>query len=245
MRDILAIEKIVAPYLRYLSIHLPGSLSDTASFAYHHHNPATGCHQIAILESGAHVEHLTVHQLDAFNHGTLLIFSRITLGCQDNSHRHSLFPPKRLRSTGYGYGLENIVRITFKQRQHNFRFRIAETGIELYNLDSVRGLHKTSIEHTGKRTPFGTHGFRRRHHYLLKRIVPVLLRNERKSRIGTHAAGIRPQVPVKSPFVVLRQRHRIHILSIHKTHERKFRTSEEILHNHLAFSELFFKKHHP
>ena len=43
--------------------------------------------------------------------------------------------------------------------------------------------------------------------------------------------------------MILREGHRIDIKSIHKAHEREFRTGQKLLHDHLALAELVVKKH--
>ena len=78
---------------------------------------------------------------------------------------------------------------------------------------------------------------------MLKCINLILLSDERKRSIGTHATGIRALIIVKSPLVILGENHRLHLRTIDKTKERKLRTREELLHHYPAVTELVIQKH--
>ena len=78
---------------------------------------------------------------------------------------------------------------------------------------------------------------------MLKCINLILLSDERKRSIGTHATCIRALIIVKSPLVILGENHRLHLRTIDKTKERKLRTGEELLHHYPAVTELVIQKH--
>ena len=138
---------------------------------------------------------------------------------------------------------ENIIDVCHKSWKHNLCFRITETAVELDHLWSLRGLHKTAVKNTGERTALCNHCCSSRFHNLLEREFKVFISDERNRRIGTHASGVRSLVTLICTLVVLRKSHRIHIQSIHKTHERELRSCKKLLNHNLALSKLVIKKH--
>ena len=88
--------------------------------------------------------------------------------------------------------------------------RIAETGVELDDLDALGRLHQTAVEHARERAPSATIASAVRCMTLTQGIGLVLQRDERQRRVGAHAARVGSFVPVERTFVVLGQRHGHH-----------------------------------
>ena len=78
---------------------------------------------------------------------------------------------------------------------------------------------------------------------MLQRKGLVLLGDERQRRISAHATRVRTFVVVIRTLMVLRERHRIDLLPMHKAHKGKLRTLQEIFYHHLAFAERFVAEH--
>ena len=190
------------------------------------------------------VVYRTVHLLRTANREALFVVCRIAFRREDYAERRLIAP---LRSRRERLALcnitKNIANIAFEQRQNDFGFGVAETGVELDYLHSVARQHQSAVKHARKRTALGDHRTRRRNHNLLEREPLDLLRNERQARIGTHTARIRTLVAVESALVVLRQRHRIEPLAVHEAHERKFGTFEVVLDHHPTLAEAVVEQH--
>ena len=105
------------------------------------------------------------------------------------------------------------------------------------------GLHQSAVEHALEGTPLGDHRVGHGLHDLLQRIAFILRRHERQGRIGAHTARIGTLVAVVGALMVLRQRHRPHLMSRNEAHERKLGTFEVILDDHLALAELVVEQH--
>ena len=138
---------------------------------------------------------------------------------------------------------EDVEDVAFDQRQHHLSFGVAETGVELDHLDTLRGFHQSGIQHTRQRTTLCTHGRRGRFQNMLQGKSPILIGDERQTRVGAHTACVRSLVAIEGALVVLRKRHRIYLLAIHKAHERELGTGEEVFHHHLAIAEVRVGEH--
>ena len=71
----------------------------------------------------------------------------------------------------------------------------------------------------------------------------ILIGDKRQSGVGTHAARVGSLVAIEGALVILRKRHRIHLLAIHEAHERELRTGEEVFHHHLAVAKVRVGEH--
>ena len=109
----------------------------------------------------------------------------------------------RVKVPPVGHSGEDIVNIAPQPRKHHFRFRIAETCIEFYHLDTVAAFHQPAVKHALERPALGNHGFRNRFHYRMQGKIPVRLSHERKPRIGAHSSRIGTFIPIVSAFVIL------------------------------------------
>lgn len=113
---------------------------------------------LKLLERRTHVvntdRRVLENLIDTLNLETLLVRTGITLG-RKNETENSIRRPlgKRHRSL-VGNSPENLENIGLQTRKDNLGLRIAETAVELDNLDSVRSLHKAAIKHTAERNTF-------------------------------------------------------------------------------------------
>ena len=144
-----------------------------------------------------------------------------------------------------GHSQENVVDIRLQSREHDLRFRIAETAVEFNHLDTVRGLHQASVEDSPEWDAFLRHSGGNRLHDMFQGIFLIFGIDKRKSGIGSHSAGIGTLVTVEGALVVLGKNHRNDFLSVHETEEGELRPGEEFLHDHLAVSEPVVEKHIP
>ena len=165
-----------------------------------------------LLERRTHVIDMHGRVIENLIHAgnlvALLIGTRVALGRHDETH-YGIGRP-----LGHGHRdiirhiPENLENIRLKTRQNHLSLRITEAAIELDDLDAVRSFHQTAVEDTLERNPLGNHAGRDRLHDMLQRINLILLGNERKRSICTHATGIRPLITVKGTFMILRQHHK-------------------------------------
>ena len=239
-----AIEEIVALDLFNLRIHPVCRFGNAAAFADQHHHPSASGDELSVPEGSAHMVDFRLHGLASLDGRTLVVSSRIAPGCEHHAHSHGLFPLQRLRLAGKRYGLEHIVDVALQKRQDNFGLRIPETGVEFYDLYSLRRLHKAAVEHSAQRTALLAHCGSCSLHYLFVCVVPVVSFYEREPGVGTHTSGIRALVAVEGTLVVLGKRHRIYLLSIHEAHEGELGSGEEVLDHYPALAETFVEQHH-
>ena len=243
MGDVPPVKQCVTGDPGDLCIDLALRRADVRSFGNHHQDaPAVG-QEPAVLGLGAHVIDPGVKGLDAADLCTFRIRTGIALGCQHDTERHGIAPDGLRRSAAGGHGLEDIIDIALEERQHHLGLGVAETGVELDDLDAVGSLHEAAVQDTAQRQSLGHHGPGGLAHDFRIGIIHFLGRDERQSGIGAHTAGIGPLVAVKRPFVVLRQRHRIHVLALHEAEEGELRSGEEILHHHPALAEGMVQEH--
>ncbi len=171
------------------------------------------------------------------------VLARIALRSQDKAH-DALFLPLQLTYTlPVGDGAENVIDVRLQARQNDLGFRIAETAIELYYLDSVLRFHEPAIKYALERAALSHKPSGNRLHNLFQGEIAVLPADERKRSVGSHAAGIRPPVSVEGAFVVLRQHHRIDLFTVHEAEEGEFRAFKIVLNNHLSLAESVVQKH--
>ena len=147
MADIGAVKEILAMNLlnrgKSLVMRLPRSL---AGSEHHEHpasvGPAAPLLQVrSRLDRGSHMVNLYVRIRKSLVQTAYLfafyVLARIALRSQDKAH-DALFLPLQLTYTlPVGDGAENVIDVRLQARQNDLGFRIAETAIELYYLDSV------------------------------------------------------------------------------------------------------------
>ena len=183
--------------------------------------------------------------LQALDFKALGIRAGISPGCKYETDVRFPVPLHLRNRTMLGYRKENVVDIRLQCREHDLRFRIAETAVEFNHLDSVRGLHQASVEDSPEWDAFLRHSGGNRPHDMLQGIFLIFGIDKRKSGIGSHSTGVRTLVTVEGALVVLGKNHRNDFLSVHETEEGELGAGEEFLHDYLAVSEPVVKKHIP
>ena len=172
----------------------------------------------------------------------LLIAARIALRGKHHAQRGEVVPLER-RLAAVGHGAEDVDDVALQTRQHHLGLGVAETGVELDDLDALGRLHQTAVEYSREGTALLHHRIGRTLHDVAQRELLVLGRDEGQGRIGSHAARIGTLVAVEGALVVLSQHHGPHLVTRDETHERKFGALEEILDDDLTLAETVVEQH--
>ena len=244
MADVGAVEQIVAVDAGHVGQRIPPRFGQVPALAHHEQHAASVGENPPAVGPGPHVINSPFDAVQALDLVSFFVVARIALRGQHDAQRGEIVP-LQLRIASLGHGTEDVDDVALQARQHHLGLGIAETGVELDDLDTPRSLHQSAVEHALEGTPLGDHCVGHGLHDLLQRIAFVLRRHERQGRIGAHTARIGTLVAVVGPFVVLRQRHRPHLVSRNEAHERKLGTFEVILDDHLALAELVVEQHIP
>ena len=216
---------------------------DGRAFGDDHQDAAAVGDELAVLEGGAHVGHVRIDLVQVLDGEALLVGARVALGGQHDAQGETLAPDRLGRFPAQGDRLEDVVDVALEERQDDFRLRVAEAGVELDDLDALRGLHQTAVQDAGERAAFGHHRLRGLAHDLLVGELAVFLRDERKARVGAHTARVRALVAVEGALVVLGKRHRIDALAVHEAQEGELGAGEEIFHHDPALAEGLVQQH--
>ena len=189
------------------------------------------------------MEYHAIDLLGATNSKALGVVARVALRRKHDTESHILAPDNFGRLLARCYSLENIGNIAIDEWQHNLGLGVTKSSIKLDNLHSIRGFHQTTIEYSCKWTTLLDHSLCSRTHNLLHRKSEILVGDEWQRCVGTHTARIRALVAIESTLVILRYRHRVDILTLHKAHQRELRTCQEVLHNHSALAKAVIQEH--
>ena len=162
----------------------------------------------------------------------LFIFPRVTARYEYNVAGIAFLPGKcEVFEVPIGSAEKCFSEVCFQQRQNSFRFRIAESAVELHNRWILLFYHKPRVDNTP--------------------VVDILLRkclNERNQNgvdcsvhnpwtdhrgggNGSHTSRVWPPVSVMYWFVVLRRDKRDNILPVAECKHRGLFSFEKILHN--------------
>ena len=138
------------------------------------------------------------------------------------------------------YGLQEVA---FHFWEHNFCFRVAETGVELNHFGAVLGQHQAAVEHTAEGASFGAQRFRGGFHNMFHRPSHLFFGYYGHRRIGAHAARIGAFIAIVGAFVVLRYHQGHHLFTVHQCQQGKFRALQKVLHHHPSFSKMVVLQH--
>ena len=218
-------------------------IGEGSTLSHNEQHTTTICYQLTILNGCTHVEYGTINILGATNRVALGIVARVALRSENNAEGNILAPNDLGRGCTLSNSLENICDVAVNQWQHDLSLRVTKASIELDNLHAIRSLHQTTIQHTCEWTSLLNHRLCSRAHNLLHSKFEVLIGDEWQRGISTHTARIRALIAVKSTLMVLCNRHRVDILTLHEAHQRELWTCQEILYNHTTLAEAVIQEH--
>ena len=119
--------------------------------------------------------------------------------------------------------------IAHDPRHDRFAFGIAEADIIFDQLGAFGRQHQPGVEHAVERHSFRSHCPRRRFDNLPHRTRFKLGGQHGRRRIGTHAAGVRPDIAFADPLVVLRTRQNDRAFAVDEREQARFLTLKEFL----------------
>ena len=189
------------------------------------------------------MENLCLDFIQAFDFKSFLIRPGIAFRGQHHTHRNFILPLEALESLPAGYAAEHLVGVALQKRQNDLGLGVPETGVELDDLDALRGFHKAAVEHSAERAAFPYHCRGGLFEYAVHSLFPVLIRDERKAGVGSHSSGVRALVEIEGPFVVLGQGHRIDFFAADKAHKGELGALQVVFNHHSSFAELPVQKH--
>src|SRR5580693_3527461 len=96
----------------------------------------------------------------------------------------------------FGTGEEDLGKIAIEQRQHDFRFGIAEANVELDNARATVGDHDSDVEDATINPSLIAQAFERRLDDLALDLLDNLRRYDRSRSIRAHTAGVLAAVAI-------------------------------------------------
>ena len=141
-------------------------------------------------------------------------------------------------------GFKYINNVCLHTRKHNLCLRIAEAGIVLEHLRSVRCQHQSEEDNSLKRSSLGCHR-------IYGRLIDIFFTElihffgiERTRGEVAHTAGVQAGVAVSCSLVVLCGTHRLDRLSIHKGENGNLTSGHKLLDDHLVSGTAEFLVEH-
>ena len=199
------------------------------------HAPAIGQHALAVgAELRAGMENLHALYLaggiEAADLGALLVGIGIAVGGHDHRQRAVVGPAQvEVLQPAVGAGDQRRHEIGLEPHHHHLALGIAEAAVVLEDLRALRRDHQPGIEHALERHAVRGHGARGRQDDLVHGALLHGRVEDRRRRIGAHAAGIGPLVVVEGTLVVLRGDQRQDVLAVTEREEAHLLADQEFL----------------
>ena len=142
--------------------------------------------------------------------------------------------------------IDESEEVGLQAHQDRLRLGIAQPAVELQRLRrSGRIDHQAGVKEADIRRAVLRHALDRRRDDLAHHARVELRRDDRRRRVGTHAASVRPLVAVAQAFVVLAGGERQHVHAVAHDDEARFLALQEFLDHHALArgAELLLPEH--
>lgn len=234
----MAVEGPVELNLRDRLIRPATSRLDVLAEPDHRKYPAPGADQVALLiERRPGVDDRAAVpgcRIDTGDHATRHRSTRITSSGEDDRHRSIAAPLQlRMRSKIAGSGgVEESTEWRCQAGQQGLGLGVAEPCVELDHPNTAGCQCQAGVQQSAERRAAPGHLINSWLQHSVADLFDKIIRRPRQRRIGAHAAGIGPGVPIANPLEVLRGLQRPYGPPVGYGEQAHLRPIEKLLDHH-------------
>ena len=168
--------------------------------------------------------------IEAADLAALLVGIGIAVGGHDHRQRAVVGPAQvEVLQPAVGAGDQRRHEVGLEPHHQHLALGIAEAAVVFEDLRALRGDHQPGIEHALERRAVRGHGARGRQDDLVHGALLHGGVEDRRRRIGAHAAGVGALVAVEGALVVLRADQRQDVLAVAQREEAHLLADQELL----------------